>query len=306
MTMNRLFDQNSLEHDFADEFVEQLGGIGDSIVRAHERAETEKFLDGDIDDEEESGSDLLSAIEDEVDDLPARKAAPDDEDDEEPAGRKPTAYSKEDAEALTSLSAPQETAAERQLREANERIARLEQRLLAPQAAAPVPAAPQTNKIKPTGNKEVDDYLADAGILDTTPELPREVMERLEQLERQNRSYAEQARMEQRANAMVVAARSKAEQIARVFKDAPINNIAEVIIASGDPNRGLEFARNLYQTAGVLGKDGLPTGHISERKRAPMPHTRGVNGSRPARRTDTGGWTPTNDPAERAKRMANY
>lgn len=308
MSMNRLFDQDAVDADFSDEFVEALGGIGSAIVSAYDKEDREREISGDAfddeDDEDKTAGELLGEM---VEDKTVAAGRDDDGDDarvETAPVQKKQAYSKEDLDALATLAPSRETAEQRELRELRESVRRLTEASFSRQA----PSAPQTQgpqKVKPTGIKEVDEYLAEQGVLDNSPEVPRELLSRLEQLETMNARQRHEAAMQQRANAIAADAMEKASRISKVFRDVPADSIAEVIIASGDPTRGLEFAKTVYRTAGVLGDDGLPVGHLSDLKRSPMPHTRGVQSNRAARRRpEIGGWTPTNDPAERAKRMA--
>lgn len=302
MNVNKYASTEALETDFADEFASLLGGAGQAIVEGH-RASGDYLDDEDDEVGSETGASLLGDIQsddrgDEVRDVDREEAPP-----EKPAA--PTAYSKEDAEALSSLfeapAAPAEYAVQRELRELREQVARLSS-----QPAPQRQSAGQAGKIKPTGNPEVDQYLREVGQLDETPSLPPEFVDRLSQLERQQAEAQRRAQADANARALVNDARAKAAQIVKVFKDVDEEAVARMVI-SASPTEALEFARGIYRKAGLLDTTGLPTGHISDRRRTPMPHARGVGSGRgPAPARDAGGWTPTNDPAERAKRMSRY
>lgn len=301
MNVNKYASTEALETDFADEFASLLGGAGQAIVEGH-RASGDYLDDEDDEVGSETGASLLGDIQSDDRDDEVRDAAGEDAAPEKPSA--PTAYSKEDADALSSLFAqepPAEDAVQRELRELREQVARLSS-----QPALQSQVAAQNGKIKPTGNPEVDQYLRDVGQLDDTPSLPPEFVDRLSQLERQQAEAQQRAQADANTRAIILDARSKAAQIVKVFKDVDEEAVARMVVSSS-PAEALEFARGIYRKAGLLDSTGLPTGHISDRRRTPMPHARGVGSGRgPAPARDAGGWTPTNDPAERAKRMSRY
>lgn len=302
MNVNKYASTEALETDFADEFASLLGGAGQAIVEGH-RASGD-YLDDEEDDGAETGASLLGDIQSDGREDDFRAGAEDREDTVADKPSAPTAYSKEDADALSSLFAqepPAEDAVQRELRELREQVARLSS-----QPALQSQVAAQNGKIKPTNNPEVDQYLRDIGQLDDTPSLPPEFVDRLSQLERQQAEAQQRAQADANTRAIILDARSKAAQIVKVFKDVDEEAVARMVISSS-PAEALEFARGIYRKAGLLDTTGLPTGHISDRRRTPMPHARGVGSGRgPAPARDAGGWTPTNDPAERAKRMSRY
>lgn len=307
--MPSMFDAEELDHDFSDEFVAALGGAGEAILNAHDREAAERAARfGEDEGEDETGQSLLDAVlnESEVEGRETQAQAPAEREVKAPA----KAYNEDDARALESLFKPkgEESAEARQLRELRERTETLERELAAArgQQAAPARQPANSGKVKPTGNAEIDAVLEEAGILDRTPELPPETETRLQRLERQNQELHEARLHEQRVSQLMAHAKQRAAAVAKVFKDVDEMSIAQVILAQGD---GLEFARAVYRKAGALGPDGMPARHLSDSARKPMPHAVGVQNSRLGRtsRSDSAlGWTPTDDPAERSKRLASY
>ena len=294
------FDTDELAVDYSDEFASVLGGYGALLVDAHEK-EAAGFAGEPEDDDDElagTGADALDAVLAEVKEYVERPVIADPAEKE-----KPTAYSKDDLEALKSLEAPARQGEDPVLAELRAQNQRLEKLLAARESQRQEQATRDSaaGRIAATGNAEVDEYLKEQGLLDTTPRLPPEFEGRLAQLERRNAQLEHQARMNQEAAQMAADARAKAAAISRVFKDVDGDALAQVIVAGGN---GVQFARSVYQKMGALGQDNLPTHHPSSVKRAPMPHTRGVQNARTETAAkDQVGWSGTNDPAERAKRL---
>lgn len=294
------FDTEALGTDYSDEFASVLGGYGTLLVDAHEKEAAGFDAEADDDDDDElaaSGADALDAILSEAVEghEPKVAAAPVEKE-------KPTAYSKDDLEALKSLEAPPRQSEDSVLAELRAQNQRLEKLLAAREPQEQPARGPAPGRIAATGNAEVDEFLKEQGLLDTTPQLPPEFEGRLTQLERRNAQLEHQARMNHEAAQMAADARSKAAAISRVFKDVDGEALAQVIVSGGN---GVQFARAIYQKMGALGQDNLPTHHPTSVKRAPMPHTRGVQNARTETATkDQVGWSGTNDPAERAKRLS--
>lgn len=215
-------------------------------------------------------------------------------------------FSKEDIEALNALRSTrsqQRSPLRDEIQEMREKLARQEGYFQALQRGDG--KAEQPKKIRATGVKEVDDYLAEQGLLDNTPPEISEAVERV------NSKLAE---LEQRERGAELGRKvlGEAHTVAKVFDLFDPQFLAETAIrANVSP---LEIAQAHYQSKGLLGADGVPTVKFSTRQGGfkAMPQAKGaVGASTPAgtapkatQPQEQGGvWTPTNDPAERAKRL---
>lgn len=299
---NPMFDTEGLDEDFADEFAAALGGAGEAISNAIDRERFERAAAGvEDDDEDEDGHSLLSAVMEETED--AERAPP-----AAPAPSVRRAYDENDAKALDEMfKTPERRELSPEIKAIQERADRLERELasLRQPAQQAQQAAPAQGKVRPTGNPDVDEALAEAGVLDTSPQMPPEFETRLQQLERREQELAHRQSISQRAAQIAADARTRAKAVTKVFRDVDEDAVAQIIVAGGDP---VEFARKVYAKAGALGSDQMPSRHLSDGARKPMPHAAGVQNSRFARssRAETSlGWSPTDDPAEREKRLAN-
>jgi hypothetical protein len=286
-------DQESLEHDYADEFAQTMSGNFPGMEEAFDR----EFEEGG----EERISELMDGFKSEVAD---KKPKRDEGEGESRADLDDSVYSKEARSALEFV--PEQV---------DDRPSRRESELLAEVALerGRREALEQFNRpdekpklARATGIADVDDILREQGLLDTTPELPPEVARRLETLERSHETNERRANIEQRGRAMAADATAKAKAVTAVFKDVPLNAIAELILGGGN---GLEAARSFYKNAGCLGDDGFPTRHPSAPARKAMPQATGEAAGRrgaDAKPADAHGWAPTDDVEARNKRLEAY
>lgn len=302
---------NGLDTDFSGEFAENMLTAMPALTRRLEREFSDEVSDDDVRDAlglGRSTADKGVPTRESQQDAPRQAAAPapapDDVQPDAPV------YDPADRSLLETNAAPAageggsaleaELARERGYREALEKAMGLLQQQPGRQAA------PAT--YRPTGIPEVDEALESAGLLDRTGAALDPVKQELAEMSRRMRQIEEQRRAEQTGRQLVAQARARVAQVVKVFRDVPVDHLVEAAVRDMDP---LTVARQFYKATNCLGADGFPARHPSEVVRKAMPQARGEAtanraGGRGAAEQSMRGWSPTQDPEERRKRLSEY